>query len=142
MSNPIVKVTGVKVVAVRPDPSDLRKIRYHAGMSHASIEEVTTVFKIYVESLPEPSGAGFELFVGERHIRKFSEFKGGLFFIVNDPEALRSLSGREVGIRMLGETEITRTGVHVPDIKPGHELSASLAKSKKYLPTKQEVLRE
>lgn len=140
MIKPNIKVTNIEVAAVQPDASDLRKIRHYAQTLNTSLKEVTTVYKIYIDTLPEPSGQGIELFFGEHQIHKYSEFKGGLFFVVNDPAMRKSLVGSEIGFRIPGETEILRTGIHVPDMTSDMISDVLTEKVWTRLPSKQEFL--
>ncbi len=137
-----IKVTNVEVVPVQPDVSDLRKIKHFAKTRSKELDEVTMVYKIYMEFLPEPTGQTIELFVGDHKIRKYTPFENGIFFVVNDPDVAESLEGEEVCFVLPGQEEVLRTGVRVPDSKRRTMVTKDVAERRKYdaLPTKIDVL--
>ncbi len=134
-----IKVTSVEVVMVQPDAADLRKIKHFAKTRSMEIEHVTTVYKVYLESLPEPTAQAVKLFIDDYQVRKYTPFENGIFFVVNDPEVVESLAGGEVGFALPGQEEVLRTGVHIPDSK---KMTMGRERIGEVLPTKLEVLRK
>lgn len=112
-----IKVTSVEVVPAKPDASDLRKIKYYAENRSIELKKVTLVYKLHITSFPEPAGQTYELFIGDHHIRKYSSFENGIFFVVNDPELAQSLAGKEICFNIPGQEERLRSGVCIPDGK-------------------------
>ena len=89
-------VVRVEVHAARPEATDLRKLRHYSAQRATALAEVTWVFKVYLDQMPEPSGAGLELYVGEHRVTKYAGFPGGLFFTVNDADLKEKMAGCEV----------------------------------------------
>ncbi|MCP4699519.1 MAG: hypothetical protein GY862_22125 [Gammaproteobacteria bacterium] len=139
-----IKVTSVEVVPAQPDAADFRKIKHFAKARSMELEEVTMVCKVYLESLPEPTGQAMELFIGDHQIRKYTPFENGIFFVVNDPYVVESLAGGEVCFVLPGQEEVLRTGVRIPDSKRKTMAAKAVDKRRKddALPTKLEVLRK
>ena len=137
-----IKVTSVKVVPAQPDAADLRKIKHFAKERSMALEEVTMVYKVYLESLPEPTGQAMELFIDDHQIRKYTPFENGIFFTVNDPDVVESLAGGEVCFVLPDQEDVLRTGVRIPDSKRKTMEAEAVDKGRKddALPTKLEVL--
>jgi hypothetical protein len=114
----IPKVERVEVHSVRPEAADLRKIRHYAATRGVSLPEVTLLYRVYSDGNPEPSGRAIELFIGDYQVRKYSQFKGGLFFTVNDPELAKRLAGGAIKLRVEGSDEMSDSGVTVPPFEP------------------------
>jgi hypothetical protein len=114
MDKPDIKVTGVEVAPARPDAADLRKIKHYAETRSKELEEVTLVFKIYLEALPEPTGQAYELFIGDHLVRNYGSFDKGIFFTVNDPDLAQTLAGQEICFGIPGQEELLHTGIRIP----------------------------
>lgn len=114
MTFEIPKIDRVEIHAARPEPADLRWLAHLAEDRKATLAPVTWLYKLYVPALPEPRGALLELLVGDTPIRRYSEFPGGLYFTVNDPELAQALAGQPICFRHEGEAEVHDTGVRMP----------------------------
>lgn len=119
----IPKIDRVEIHAARPEPADLRWLSRLAEDRKAALAPVTWLYKLYVPKLPEPRGALLELFVGDVPIRRYSEFPGGIYFTVNDPDHARALAGQPIGFREEGEERVHDTGVRLPQAV-AHERAA------------------
>lgn len=110
----IPKIDRVEIHAARPEPADLRRLAHLAETRKAQLPPVTWLYKLYIPALPEPRGALLELFVGDVPIRRYSEFPGGIYFTVHDPEQAKELAGKPIGFREEGEAQVHDTGVRMP----------------------------
>ncbi len=137
------KVVRVEVHAARPEAADLRKIHHYSDDRAVDLPQVTWVYKIYLDELPEPAGAGLELLVGDHSVRKYSAFPGGLFFTVNDPDLIEKMAGGDVRFRVHGTDEVVEGGARMPpaELAPhGHGLAVDSAADAE-LPAQLDLLR-
>ncbi|NEQ67151.1 MAG: hypothetical protein F6K21_16910 [Symploca sp. SIO2D2] len=147
-----IALTNIQLLLARPEAADLRKIHHYAAARNAPIEEVSYIVKLYTQTPLPNNSMGVELYVGSQQIRKYSQFKNGIYFKVNDSQQLSSLQGEEVRFRRPGADEFLNTGVRVPakdtiarsrrtvvgEIIQGSQASAEVNQ----LPTQEELLRE
>ncbi|MDJ0735226.1 MAG: hypothetical protein QNJ47_14375 [Nostocaceae cyanobacterium] len=133
-------LTNIQLLLARPEMADLRKIHYYAAQRGAEVEEVSYIVKLYTQTPPVYNSMGVELYVGNQQIQKYSQFKNGIYFKVNDPQQLSTLQGEEVRFRRPGDEEFINTGVRLP---AEETINRSLRTADvTQLPTQQEVLRE
>jgi hypothetical protein len=136
----------VEVHAVRPSKADQRKLSHLRQERGAQLPDVAYVVKIYVE-LPLPDGLGHELWLGDAQVRKYSEFKGGVYFTITNPEQLAAFRGQKVRFQRPGEPASSKSEVAVPiDAAPAAgsaatKIAAGVAHPA-VLPSEEEVLRE
>ncbi len=137
---PEIVVTAIEILRTRPEAADLRQIHHYAAETGATIEEVSYIVKIYVETPPLYTNMGLELYVGDKKIRKYSQFRNGIYFKVNNPQQLTALQGQEVQFRQPGAEEFVDSGVSFPieQISERRLMSAEEIS----LPSQEEVLRE
>ena len=107
-------LTSIQLLVARPEEADLRKIQHYAAERGADTEEVSYLVKLYIKTPLVQDSMGVELYVGDQPIRRYSQFKNGIYFKVNDPQKLSSLRGREVRFRRPGTDELISTGVRFP----------------------------
>lgn len=137
-------LTDIQLLLARPEEADLRKIQHYAaerGITAADAEKASTIVKLYLKTPLPNDSMGVELYVGDQQIRRYSQFKNGIYFKVNDPQKLSSLRGGEVRFRRPGTDEFINTGVHIPAAEERAE-AAPRAAGPTELPTQEEVLRE
>ncbi len=133
-----VVLTSIQLLPTRPEVADLRKIQHYAAASGSEMEEVSYLVKLYTgDSLPQNS-LGVELYVGDRLIRQYFQFKNGIYFKVNDPQQLAALQGQEIRFRRRGEEEFIPTGIRVPEAADRPLRAPNLTE----LPTQAEALSE
>jgi hypothetical protein len=137
-------LTDIQIQQARPEEADLRKIQHYAAIGDgppADTEPASTLIKLYLKTpIPEDS-AGVELFVGDHLIRRYSQFKNGIYFKVNDPRLLNELSGGEVRFRRPGTDGFIGTGVRLSIGDPA-ALKALRSMGAAPLPSQADVLRE
>lgn len=129
------RVKGVEVVAVRPEPADVRRLAYArslpgggGGRPKAAAEAPTAplsgadrYFLVLVRlDEPVPVAAGHvRLFVGSEPIDQYFGFDGGVYFKVFDPAFLQAHAGEPVSVAVAGG----------PPVKTAATLPASPAKA-------------
>jgi hypothetical protein len=133
-------LTAIQLLLARPETADLRRLHHYAAETGTPVEEVSYLVKLYIDSSPIYDSTGFELYVGEERIRKYSQFTNGIYFVVNDPRQLSALGGQEVRFRRPGSEEFIHTGVIFPEDTP--EISRERAEPAVALPPRSELLRE
>jgi hypothetical protein len=138
--NSEIVLTAIQLLLTRPEAADLRRLQHYAAERGRAVEEVSHLVKLYIESPPRDNSMGFELYVGDERIRKYSQFANGIYFVVNDPQQLSVLRGREVRFRRPGSEEFINTGVIFPNETP--EAGLRDAGEAVSLPTRSELLRE
>lgn len=140
---PEIALTTIQLVLARPEPADLRRIHHFTAQTGERIEEVSYIVKLYIESPPVYNSMGLELYVGDEQIRKYSQFKNGIYFKVNDPQQLAALEGQPVRFRRPGSEEFINTGVSFPSEDVSDRSQRFLESAERTeLPTQEEVLRE
>lgn len=140
---PEIALTTIQLVLARPEPADLRRIHHFTAQTGEQVEEVSYIVKLYIESPPVYDNMGLELYVGDEQIRKYSQFKNGIYFKVNDPQQLSALEGQPVRFRRPGSGEFINTGVSFPTEDVSSRSPRSLESAQRTeLPTQEEVLRE
>ena len=135
------KVTEIEVVGTQPKASDLRKIEFIASRENIAISPVTYLVKIELEdSEAALSGQGFSLYVGDQRIEKYSGYKNGIYFTVNDPRFFDEHRGEEIRLSFDDET-IVDTGKTLP-VEPVANVFLELESIAEpvALPTQEEVL--
>jgi hypothetical protein len=136
------KVTDVAVVGTQPKPADLRRMEFIASNENVTIPPVTYVVKIALEDSQDmSSGQGVDLYVGEERIEKYSGYKGGIYFKVNDPRFFEQHKGKEIRLSFDNGT-FFNTGKVLP-MAPTADTAdtTALQAAPATLPTQEEVLR-
>lgn len=133
-------VEKVELHAARPEAADVRKLEHLRAEGAAAIPDVSYIIKVYIQNLPPPGGSGYALYVGDREVRKYAQFKNGIFFKVTDPKLLASYRGKKIRFRRTPEGEFIETNVIFPAAAAERGLTED-ARSRE-LPTQEEVLRE
>jgi hypothetical protein len=135
-----ITVNSIEVHEVRAEAADLRKLRRHGAEMSAPLPEIAYVVKLYLEKLPPADALGYELYVGAQKIRKYSQFKDGIYFKVTNPAELQVYQNQKVRFRRPGSDEFIETDVSFPVLKA--EISGAKAPSPRSLPTARDVLRD
>jgi hypothetical protein len=136
-----IALTQIQLQLAQPEEADLRKIHHYALEKGADAEEVSYIVKLYIKTPLPQDGMGVELYVGDVQIRRYFQFKNGIYFKVNDRQKLSTLRGKEVRFHRPGTDEFINTGVKFPADEKA-EVMPLKATSTPQLPTQEEVLRE
>jgi hypothetical protein len=78
-------VLQVDVVPARPMAEDTQFLEHTRSTTRRDLEPVVYIVRLRLESQPEPTGAGWALYVGDLRIPKYWEYPGGIYFKVYDP---------------------------------------------------------
>jgi hypothetical protein len=138
-------VTKIQLRLARPEEADMRKIQHYAAESGAALAEAepaSALVKLYLQTPLPTDGMGIELYVNDQLIRRYSTFKNGIYFKVNDPQKLSNLRGGEVRFHRPGTDEFLDTGVTIPDAEDTEDPAALRAGGAVELPSQEEVLRD
>lgn len=79
------QVLQVDVVPARPTEADTKFLTHTRTTVRRELEPVAYIVRLRLQSQPEPTGAGWALFVGELRIPKYWEYPGGIYFKIYDP---------------------------------------------------------
>jgi hypothetical protein len=79
------QVLEVDVVPARPTEADTKFITHSRSTTRRELEPVAYIVRLRLQSQPEPTGAGWALFVGDLRIPKYWEYPEGIYFKVYDP---------------------------------------------------------
>ena len=133
-------IQAIEVHPVQATPADLRKLEHLSTVSETPLPEVSYVVKLYLESLPPADALGYELYVGDQMIRKYSQFEKGIYFRTTSPEQLAVYRGQKVRFRRPGSDKFIETEVTFPALEA--RLDAVERSRAGALPTEEEVLRK
>ena len=117
----------------------MRKIRHAATQVGRTAAEICHLVKLYIGTEALYDGLGVELYIGDHKVRKYAQFKGGIYFKVMNSAQAAALRGQRVRFRRPGSQQFIDTGVDVPvEGAARRSLAAALVE----LPTQEEALRE
>jgi hypothetical protein len=153
LSHEDVKVSSINVTAVRPEPEDLRRLRFLEANERVPSQERYYIAKIYMDKPLPPTAMAPDFYVGDEQIPKYAGFKGGIYFKVHDPRFLQRNAGKTLRFTLDGTT-FHDTGVTLPRFEAAsgaeHGFSAERRDAGVHgragetlpLPTKAEVLKQ
>jgi hypothetical protein len=110
------KVVSAEVVATQPTEGDTPLIARLSTELHRRLPEAAFIIKIELEKLPEPTGDGWALYVGDTRIPKYWAYPGGIYFKVFDPAFLADHSGKPLRFSHDGQ-KFVNTGVRLPALQ-------------------------
>jgi len=132
------KVVSAEVVAAQPTDADKRMLAGLSSEVGRRLPSTAFIVKIRLEEIPEPTGAGWALYVGDTRIPKYWEYPGGIYFKVLDQAFLDDHRGEPLRFS-LNDQRFVNTGVNLPG--PAGPRAAS-ARGARRLPPQSEVLAE
>ena len=94
--------------------------------------------KIRLDKVPEPTGDGWALYVGDTRIPKYWEYSGGIYFKVLDDTFLAEHQGEPLRFSHDDRTFVN-TGVNLPGPEAPHPTASKRARR---LPLQSEVLND
>ena len=118
----------------------MRKIRHYSTELAAPLPEIAYIVKLYLATMPPPDDMGYELYIGDQQIRKYTQFNGGIYFKITNPEQLAMYRGQKVRFRRPGAAEFIATEVAFPVIETRPRDAEDLRE--RTLPSQDDVLRE
>jgi hypothetical protein len=107
------KVVSAEIVAAQPTEGDTPMIARLSTELNRRLPAAAFIVKIELEELPEPTGDGWALYVGDTRIPKYWEYSGGIYFKVFDQTFLTDHRGEPLRFTHDGE-KFVNTGVTLP----------------------------
>jgi hypothetical protein len=132
------KVVSAEVVAAQPTDADRPMLASLSTELNRRLPASAFIVKIRLDKVPEPTGDGWALYVGDTRIPKYWEYAGGIYFKVLDDTFLADHQGEPLRFSHDDRTFVN-TGVNLP----GHEAPRpTSAKGARRLPLQSAVLND
>jgi hypothetical protein len=132
------KVVSAEVVAAQPTEADAPMLARLSSELNRRLPAAAFIVKIRLEKIPEPTGDGWALYVGDTRIPKYWEYPRGIYFKVLDQTFLADHRGEPLRFSR-GDQEFVNTGVNLPGPEaPG----ARAARGTGRLPLQSDVLND
>jgi hypothetical protein len=131
------KVVGVEVVAARPTDTDRAVASHLSAVTDRPIGNEVYIVKVRFETMPEPTGTGWALYLGDDRIPKYWAYKDGIYFKVHDPDFLAKHDGQPLRFSTNG-SDFVPTGVKLEQTK---SVVDAAARASAPLPEQSEVLK-
>jgi hypothetical protein len=106
------KVVSAQVVATQPTDADKPMLASLSSELDRRLPASAFIVKIRLDKVPEPTGAGWALYVGARAFRSW-EYPGGIYFKVLDDTFLAEHRGKPLRFSQDDRTFV-KTGVTLP----------------------------
>jgi hypothetical protein len=132
------KVVSAAVVAAQPTDADSPMIGRLSAELNRRLPPTAFIVKIQLEQIPEPTGDGWALYVGDTRIPKYWEYPGGIYFKVFDQTFLVDHHGEPLRFSH-NDKDFVNTGVKLPG--PG-AARASAKLDTRNLPLQSDVLND
>jgi hypothetical protein len=107
------KIVSAAVVATQPTAADSPMIGRLSSELNRRLPAAAFIVKIRLEKVPEPTGDGWALYVGDTRIPKYWEYPGGIYFKVFDPAFLSEHQGERLRFSH-NDKDFVNTGVKLP----------------------------
>jgi hypothetical protein len=132
------KVVSAAVVAAQPTDADTPMIARLSTELNRRLPATAFIVKIRLEEIPEPTGDGWALYVGDTRIPKYWEYPGGIYFKVLDQTFLADHEGEPLRFSH-NDKDFVNTGVNLP----GPDVALSSARTgTRSLPLQSDVLND
>jgi hypothetical protein len=132
------KAISAQVVATQPTAADKPMLASLSSELNRSLPASAFIVKIKLDKVPEPTGAGWALYVGDTRIPKYWEYPGGIYFKVLDDTFLAEHRGKPLRFSQDDRTFV-KTGVKLPGPESPGPTDSRRARG---LPLQSEVLNE
>jgi hypothetical protein len=132
------KVVSAEVVAAQPTEADTPMIARLSTELNRRLPATAFIVKIRLEKIPEPTGDGWALYVGDTRIPKYWEYPGGIYFKILDQTFLADHQGEPLRFSQ-NDQDFVKTGVNLP----GPEVARATARTAtRSLPLQSDVLND
>lgn len=138
MASAAPKVVSAEVVAAQPTEGDKPMLAGLSAEVGRRLPPEAFIVKIRLEEIPEPTGSGWALYVGDTRIPKYWEYPGGIYFKVLDQAFLDEHRGEPLRFS-LNDQKFVNTGVKLPG--PAAPRAAAARRARR-LPEQSAVLAE
>jgi len=132
------KVVSASVVAAQPTDADSPMIGRLSAELNRRLPATAFIIKIRLEKVPQPTGDGWALYVGDTRIPKYWEYPGGIYFKVFDQTFLAEHQGEPLRFSH-NDKDFVNTGVKLPGAGAARPGARSDARN---LPLQSDVLNE
>ena len=132
------KVVSATVVPTQPTAADSPMIARLSTEVNRRLPATAFIVKIELEKVPEPTGEGWALYVGDTRIPKYWEYPGGIYFKVLDETFLADHQGESLRFSQ-DEKTFVNTGVKLPGPGRTRARAATVSRS---LPLQADILSE
>jgi len=132
------KVVSAAVVAAQPTDADTPMMDRLSSELNRPLPATAFIVKIRLEKLPEPTGDGWALYVGDTRIPKYWEYPGGIYFKVFDQSFLTEHQGERLRFSH-NDKDFVNTGVKLPG--PGAARARDTSDARR-LPLQSDVLND
>jgi hypothetical protein len=130
------KVVSAEVVAAQPTEADTPMIARLSTELNRRLPATAFIVKIRLENIPEPTGDGWALYVGDTRIPKYWEYPGGIYFKVFDQTFLADHQGEPLRFSH-NHQDFVKTGVNLPGPEMARATTRTATRS---LPLQSDVL--
>ena len=118
------KVISAAVVATQPTDADTPMLARLSSELNRRLPATAFIVKIRLEKIPEATGDGWALYVGDTRIPKYWAYPGGVYFKVLDQTFLADHQGEPLRFSH-NDKDFVNTGVNLP----GPEVARSSART-------------
>jgi len=132
------KVVSAEVVAAQPTDADKPMLARLSSELDRRLPASAFIVKIRLDKVPEPTGDGWALYVGDTRIPKYWEYPGGIYFKVLDDTFLAEHQGAPLRFSHDDRTFVN-TGVNLPGPEAPRPTAA---KGARRLPLQSELLND
>jgi hypothetical protein len=132
------KVVSAEVVAAQPTDADRPMLTRLSSELNRRLPASAFIVKIRLDKVPEPTGDGWALYVGDTRIPKYWEYSGGIYFKVFDDTFLAEHQGKPLRFSHDDRTFVN-TGVNLPGPEAPRPAASRGARR---LPLQSEVLND
>jgi len=126
------------VVVAQPTDADKPLLARLSSELHRRLPAVAFIVKIRLEKIPEPTGDGWALYIGDTRIPKYWEYSAGIYFKVLDQTFLADHQGQPLRFSH-DDQKFVNTGVNLPGPEAPRP---SALRGARRLPLQSDVLNE
>ena len=113
MPSAMPKIVSAEVVTAQPTDADRPMLARLSTELNRRLPASVFIVKIRLDKVPEPTGDGWALYVGDTRIPKYWEYVGGIYFKVFDDRFLAEHQGEPLRFSHDDRTFVN-TGVTLP----------------------------
>jgi hypothetical protein len=111
------KPVAVEIIATRPTEADRAAIAHLSAVGRRELAPVTYIVKMRLETMPEPTGQGWALYVNDFRVPKYWETRDGIYFKMFDARFFQEHHGKHLRFSQNG-IEFVDTGLTLPEPAP------------------------
>lgn len=119
MKNQLLNKISIKAIEILPTVTleeDVENINFINSVEAGFIEKTTYIVKIWLKEELPFSGISIDLYFNEYKVRKYFEFKGGIYFKVFNPRFFDKHSNKKIYF-VIGNSEVIETEFKLPSFE-------------------------